>query len=228
MRKIFLIAFIFLFAAQICSAAPPEINRIVANSQARQSFVLTSAEGDKYDVCIVGEDEKILADWIWAQGDEIFSGKYSAYLDKSDSATLKLQDVQLFANAHSAESPQRINVTQLDRDGFYRVKGMGGLPDFLVSKIQITGGGVFFVKIFVIKDGRLQQVNFLDAKKKLQDSRDTGFEPITCTGDGKISVPWWTNAAGSEGRYITTYTFDEDKLILRHVNTKKISSPHAN
>ena len=225
MRKIFLAAFIFLFAAQICSAAPPKINRTVADTQARQSFTLTSAEGDGYDVCIVGEDEKILDDWIWAQNDKIFSGKYFAYIDKTDSATLNLQDAQLFANAYSAENPQRINITQQNRDGFYRVKGKGGLPDFLVSKIQITGGGVFFVKIFVIKDGRLQQVNFLDDKKKLQDYCDTGFEPITCNGDGEISVPWWTNAPGSEGRYVTTYTFDANKLILRHVNTKKISSP---
>ena len=222
MKKIFYVtALLIIFAAQICSAAPAEIDRTSANFQARQSFTLTSVEGDKYSVCIVGEDEKILEDWLWAQGDKIFSGNYSAYIGKENSATLTLQDAKLFADAYSAEDAQRINVTQLDRDGFYRVKGKYGLPDLLVSKIQITGGGYFATKIFVVKDGRLQLVKFYDAKK-LQDSRDTVSAPIAYRDDATIGVPWHTNAAPDAGSYVTAYMFDLDNLILSPAYTNKV------
>ena len=95
-------------------------------------------------------------------------------------------------------------------------------PDLLVSKIQITGGVVFDVKVFVVKDGKLRTVKFLN-EGNLGDARDTGFEPITYLGDGKISVPWWTNAPGSEGRYRTIYNLDVENLILVPSYTKKTS-----
>ncbi|MBQ7454243.1 MAG: hypothetical protein IJS69_04250 [Selenomonadaceae bacterium] len=227
MKKFFTVALMILFAANICRAAPASIDKTTANFQARQSFMLTSAEGDKYDVYIIGEDEKILYDWLWAQGDKIFSGNYFAYINKINSATLNLQDVKLFADIHSAENAQRVNVTQLDRDGFYRVKCRGNLPDLLVSKIQITGGGAFAVKIFVVKDGRLQQVKFIGDKfngnvGKIQDSRDSTSNPIICNDDGTISVPWHSNVAGIAGSYITVYMLDVDNLILSPAYTNKL------
>lgn len=223
MRKIFLLVFMFLFAAQICHAAPTQsMQRETAGSNARKSFELRSVEGKIYGVRIVGYGEKILDDWLWAQGDKIYSGEYFAYLAEKNSSTFALQDVKLFADAYSAADSQRINVSRDNRDGFYKVISVKNFPDLLVSKIQITGGGVFNVKIFVVKTGKIQTVKFLN-EGNLGDARDTGFEPITYLGDGKISVPWWTNAPGSEGRYITVYRFDVDNLILIPAYTKKIS-----
>lgn len=189
---------------------------------ARKNFELRAVEGKIYSVRIVGRDEERLHDWLWAQGDEIYSGKYSAYLAAKNSSTFALQDAELFADAYSKTESQRINVTRSNRDGFHKVSGVKNLPDLLISKIQITGGGVFNVKIFVVKDGKLRHVKFSD-DGNFRDAHDTGFEPITYLGDGKISLPWWTNAPGSEGRYVTVYRFDTDNLILFPAYTRKTS-----
>ena len=223
MKKFFTVALMILFAANICRAAPASIDKTTANFQARQSFMLTSAEGDKYDVYIIGEDEKILYDWLWAQGDKIFSGNYFAYINKINSATLNLQDVKLFADIHSAENAQRVNVTQLDRDGFYRVKCRGNLPDLLVSKIQVTGGGHFAMKIFAVKNGRLQAVQILDDDKKfLHATFDTISTPVKYLDNGTLSIPWHTNVMPGAGSYETIYMLDADNLILIPAYTNKL------
>lgn len=221
MRNFFAAALMILFAAHICSAAQSALDRTTADFRARQSFELRSVEGAVYSVRIVGEDEKLLHDWFWAQDDEIFSGNYFAYVGTKNSATLNLQDAELFADAYSAENPQRINMTRTNRDGFNFVSGVDSLPDLLVSKIQITGGGYFNMKIFVVKDGRLQQLNFIGDDGKAQNSRDTIASPTTYRDDGKISVPWHTNAAPDAGTYETLYTLDIDNLILIPAHTNK-------
>ena len=224
MRRIFFATttFVLLFA-QICYAATT-LNRSDADSRARQSFSLRSVEGEMYDLRIVGDGETVLTDWLWALDDTIFAGDYSAYLCDANSDTFTRQDVELFANNFGGEHPQRINVTRDNRDGCHKVTGVNGLPDLLVSKIQITGGGFFDMKIFVVKNGRLQTLQF-PGDGSFKTSRDTGFEPTTYRDDGTISVPWWTNAPGSEGRYVTFYRLDADNLTLSPLRTEKTWSP---
>ena len=222
MKKFFIAAWMIFFAAQVCCAAPSTIDRSTADSTARQSFELRSVEGNYFDVYIVGENENILDDWLWANGDTIYAGDYSAYLGTENSATLARQNVELFADNYGDKHPQRINVTRDNRDGCYVVRGVNGLPDLLVCKIQITGGGYFAVKIFVVKDGRLQAVKFQNDKGTLQDDRDTTPKSITYLDDGTISLPWHTNVAEVAGSYVTIYMFDADNLILIPAYTNKL------
>ena len=222
MRKFFIGALIILFAAQIGYAAPQTLDRATADSKARQTFELISAEGDSYSVRIIGENEKLLTDWFWAAGDKIWTGNYFAYIARRESSTLTLQDVQVFAQNFNSEHPQRVNATLANRDGVHLVTGLNGMPDLLISKIQITGGGVFDVKIFVVKNGRLQQVKFIGDNGKLQDGRDSTSRPTVYLNDGTISVPWHTNVAPAAGSYDTVYMFDIDNLILIPAYTKKL------
>ena len=221
MRRIFFVTALLFVFAQLCYAEPSTLNRSEADSRSRQSFTLRSVEGKIFDVYIVGDGETILTDWLWAFDDTIFAGDYSVYLGDANSDTFTRQDVELFANNYGGEHPQRINVTQPNRDGCHKVTGINVLPDLLVSKIQITGGGFFDMKIFVVKNGRLQALRF-SGDGNFKTSRDTGFEPTTYRDDGTISVPWWTNAPGSEGRYVTFYKLDADNLILSPLRTEKI------
>ena len=227
MKKFFIVtALLMLFAAQICYAAPQSLDRATANSRARQLFEINSAEGVWHSVYIVGEDEKLLTDWTWAPGDRIWTGNYFAYVGQKNSSTFALQNVELFAKARYDEHSQRINVTRSNRDGFIRVKGVRGLPDLLVSKIQVTGGGYFDMKVFVVKDGRLQLVKFLgEDKKTLSDTFNTVGTPMTYLDNGTLSVPWHTNAAPDAGSYVTVYMLDVENLILIPAYTNKISSP---
>ena len=224
MKKFFIVACMILFA-HICCAAPSTIDRSTADTTARQSFELRSVEGNYFDVYIVGDNEKILDDWLWANGDTIYAGDYSAYLGAENSSSLARQSVELFADNYGDKHPQRINVTRDNRDGCCVVRGVNGLPDLLVSKIQITGGGYFAVKIFVVKNGQLQAVKFQNDDGKLQDDRDTIFKPITYLDDGTISLPWHTNVVPQAGSYVTVYMFDADNLILIPAYTKNIWSP---
>lgn len=225
MKRIFFVTALMLVFAQVCFAATSTLERSTADSQARQSFELRAVDGKIFDVRIVGDNEKSLTDWFWAQDDEIYSGDYFAYLAAKNSSTFELQNVQLFANNYGGEHPQRINLTRANRDGCYKVTGVNGLPDLLVSKIQITGGGFFDVKIFAVKNGRLQELKIQSADGKLRNGRDTGFDPITYLDDGTLSVPWWTNAPNQEGRYVTVYMLDAENLILTPAYTNKIWSP---
>ena len=222
MRKFFTAVLIILFAAQIGYAAPQTLDRATADSRARQTFELISTEGDSYSVRIIGEDEKLLTDWFWAKGDKIWTGNYFAYIARRESSTLTLQDVQVFAQNFNSEHPQRVNATLANRDGVHLVTGLNGMPDLLISKIQITGGGVFDVKIFVVKNGRLQQVKFIGDNGKLQDGRDSTARPTVYLADGTISVPWHTNVAPAAGSYDTVYMFDLNNLILIPAYTKKL------
>ena len=223
MKRIFFVTALLILFAHVCYAAT--LDRSTADSQARQSFTLRCVEGNYFDVRIVGDGETILSDWFWAHGDTIYAADYSVYLGDENSSTLTRQDVELFANNYGGEHPQRINVTRPNRDGFYVVRGVNGLPDLLVSQIQITGGGYFDMKIFVVKNGRLQELKFQNREGKLQNHRDTITTPTTYLDDGTISVPWHTNAVPDVGRYVTVYMFDADNLILIPAYTNKTWSP---
>ena len=228
MKKFFIVtALLILFAAQICYAAPQSLDRATANSQARQLFEINSAEGVWHSVYIIGEDEKLLHDWVWAPGDRIWTGNYFAYIGQKNSSTFALQNVELFAKARYDEHSQRINVTRSNHDGFIRVKGVRGLPDLLVSKIQVTGGGYFEMKVFAVKGGQLQLVRFLDDDKKtLRDTFSTVGSPMTYLDNGTLAVPWHTNATRSvAGFYETVYMFDVENLILIPAYTNRVSSP---
>ena len=173
---------------------------------------------------IIGEDEKLLSDWIWASNDRIWTGNYFAYVGQKNSSAFTLQNVALFDSRD--KDNQRINVTRSNHDGFHRVKGVRGLPDMLVSKIQVTGGGYFDMKVFVVKNGRLQLVKFLgDDKKTLSDVFNTVGTPMTYLDNGTLSVPWHTNAAPDAGSYVTVYMLDVENLILIPAYTNKVSSP---
>ena len=224
MRKIFLVALMVLFAAQICHATPTTLDSYDAQSLARKSFNLRSVEGAWYEVCIVGEYEKTLSDWIWARNDKIFTGNYYAYLGKKNSSTFTLQNVELFGSyGRIGDVYHRINMTRPNRDGFSVIKGVRGLPDMLVSKIQVTGGGYFEMKIFVVKNGRLQLVKFLDKdKKNFRNTFNTTSNSTTYLDNGTISVPWHTNAAPYWGSYITVYMLDVENLILIPAYTNKL------
>lgn len=228
MKKFFIAtALLILFAAQICYAAPQSLDRATANSRARQLFEINSAEGVWHSVYIVGENEKLLHDWIWAPGDRIWTGNYFAYVGQKNSSTFALQNVELFGSyGHVGDVYQRINVTRSNRDGFIRVKGVRGLPDLLVSKIQVTGGGYFEMKVFAVKNGHLQLVRFLDDDKKtLHDTFNTVGSPMTYLDNGTLAVPWHTNAMPGAGSYETVYMFDVENLILIPAYTNKLSSP---
>ncbi|MBR2518945.1 MAG: hypothetical protein IKE46_04055 [Selenomonadaceae bacterium] len=222
MKKFFTVALMILFAAQICYAEPPQaMQRETAKSRARQSFNLCSVEGAWYEVYIVGEKEKIWVDWQWARNDEVFTANYHAYLGKDYSSSLALQNVELFGRY--GKDNQRINMTSPNRDGFSVVRGVNGLPDLLVSKIQVTGGGGFEMKIFAVKNGQLRVVkSFVKDKKTLNESFITISTPTTYLDNGTISIPWHTNAMPGAGSYVTVYMFDVQNLILIPAYTNKI------
>lgn len=224
MKRIFFVTALMIVFAQLCFAATSTLNRSDADSQARQSFELRAVDGKIFDVRIVGDDEKLVTDWFRAPEDTIYAGDYSAYLTAANSDTFSRQDVELFADDHDKNYPQRINVTRDNHDGFYFVRGVNNLPDLLVSKIQITSFA-FAVKIFVVKDGRLQLVKFQNDKGTLQDSRDSDFRPMTYLDDGTISLTWHTNTVPDVGTYATVYMLDADNLILIPAYTKNIWSP---
>ena len=227
MRRIFFVTALLILFTHVCYAST--LDKSVADSQARQSFTLRSVEGKIFDVRIVGDGETVLTDWLWGNDDTIYAADYSAYLGDANSDTLTRQDVELFANNYGGEHPQRINVTRPNRDGFYKIMGVNGLPDLLVSQIQVTGGGYFDMKIFVVKSGRLQLVRFLDDDKKtLRESFNTYSKPATYLDDGTLSIPWHTNAMPAAGSYETVYMFDADNLILIPAYTKKTWSPRQN
>ena len=221
MKKFFIVAFLILFAAQICQAATQTLDRTTADSRVRQSFELTSVEGDSYSVRIIGENEKLLHDWHWAKGDDIWTGDYFAYIARRESQNFELQNVEVFAQNYKNEYTQRINLTQPCRDGVYLVTGLNNMPDLLVSKIQFTSGA-FDTKIFAIKNGRLQQLKFLKDDKTFQNGRDSSVKPVTYLNDGTISVPWYSNVAPVAGSYVTIYMLDVDNLILIPAYTNKL------
>ena len=221
MRRIFFVTALLILCAHVCFAAST-LNRSEADSQARQSFTLRSVEGSFFDVRIVGDGETILTDWLWALDETIYAGDYSAYLGAANSDTFTRQDVELFADSYG-EHPQRINATRDNRDGFCKVTGVNNLPDLLVSKIQVTGGGYFEMKVFAVKNGRLQAVQFLGRdKKSVHASFNTISTPVKYLDNGTLSIPWHTNAAPEAGTYETVCMFDADNLILIPAYTNKL------
>ncbi len=221
MKRIFFVTALLILCAHVCFAAST-LNRSEADSQARQSFTLRSVEGNSFDVRIVGDGETILTDWFWALDETIYAGDYSAYLGAANSDTFTRQDVELFADSYG-EHPQRINATRDNRDGFCKVTGVNNLPDLLVSKIQVTGGGYFEMKVFAVKNGRLQAVQFLGRDKKaVHASFNTISTPVKYLDNGTLSIPWHTNAAPDAGTYETVCMFDADNLILIPAYTNKL------
>ena len=225
MRRIFFVTFaLMILFAQICHAEPPRtMDRSTAKAKARQSFTLRSVEGAWYEVYIVGYDEVILVDWQWGRDETIYSADYFVYLGKDYSSALARQNVELFAEARYGQHSQRINVTRPNRDGLSKVTGVNNLPDLLVSKIQVTGGGHFAMKIFAVKNGRLQAVQILDDDKKfLHATFDTISTPVKYLDNGTLSIPWHTNVMPGAGSYETIYMLDADNLILIPAYTNKL------
>ena len=225
MKRFLTVAFLILLSAQVCSAVPPQsLDKASVDTRARKVFELNSVEGIWHSVYIIGENEKILNDWIWAPNDKVWTGNYFAYVGQGLSSTFTLQNIELFDRY--GKNNQRINMTRPNRDGFYIVKGVCGLPDLFISKIQITGGGYFNMKVFVIKDGRFQLVRFLDNDKKtLREAFSTIGSPTTYLDNGTLSVPWHTNVTPDAGSYVTVYMLDVENLILIPAYTNKIQSP---
>ena len=221
MKKFFVILFLFLFTAQVCQAEPPlTMEKTTAKSHARQSFNLRSVEGAWYEVYIVGEREKLLVDWLWAPNDEIFTADYHVYLGSDNQSKLSLQNVEFFGRYD--KDNQRINMTRPNRDGFHRVEGVNGMPDLLISKIQVTGGGYFDMKVFAVKNGRLHLVKFLNKDNQtLYENFNTTSVPTTYLDNGTLYVPWHTNAMPGAGAYVTVYMLDIDNLILIPAYTNK-------
>lgn len=234
MKRILLISlFVTLLITSIAFAKPVDtLSDDTAASKARVSFLMSSVNGIPHNVYIVGEHEKLLgSDWTWRQYntyEEIWTGTYYAYLDKPGDSLAALQSVYLFSvrtyqNANPSWPAQRINVYYPNYDGFYIVKGKAGQPDILVCTSRDTGGGSFTAKTFIIKNGKLQLLRFMNKEHKINESHNIGFDRLYYLDDGTLAVPWWTNDPVMHGRYTTVYMLDIDNLILISSYTNKIT-----
>ena len=222
---------LFLLVVGINSAfafLPGSVSTEEASSRARVTFLMNSVENMPYNVYIVGENEKLLgSNWGWRQQnvhEEIWAGKYYAYINESNGSVAARQPVSLFreetyASNNNSWPPQRINVHYPNYDGFYVVKGKMGQPDILVCTSRETGGGYFSARVFVIKDGFMKLVRFMDQEQSTKETIMIGFDRIYYLDDGTLAVPWWTNAGrgsfgGGAGKYTTVYMMDIGNLIL--------------
>lgn len=74
-------------------------------------------------------------------------------------------------------------------NGFYLAKGKAGLPDILIRTERITGSGGFATQAYIIKDGKLNQLKYLDEKNVIY-TRTAGGKPFHYLDDGTFAVPW--------------------------------------
>ena len=228
-RIIGLILFLLIVGINSVFALPPgSMSTEEASNRARVAFLMNSAENMPYNVYIVGENEKLLgSDWTWRQQnvhEEIWAGKYYAYVSESNGSVAARQPVSLFqeethASNNNSWPPQRINVHYPNHDGFYVVKGKAGQPDILICTIRVTGGGIFLARAFVIKDGSLKLLRFMNQEQSMRETHRISFDRIYYLDDGTLAVPWWTNAGNGPfgrgaGKYTTVYMMDIGNLIL--------------
>ena len=227
-RSVIMAIGIIVLLTNVVLAQPPNIlSNETTSARARVSFLMSSVENIPHNLYIVGINERRLDDrWPWRQFDkheEIWTGKYYAYVNRPGDSKSVLQTVPLFnSKTYQTTNPsQRINVHYPNYDGFYLVKGKAGQPDILVCTIRQTGGGSFSARTFIIKNGKLQLMRFMGEEQKIRDSHIIGFERLYYLPDGTLAVPWWTNSPEMHGRYTTVYMIDVDNLILISAYTNK-------
>lgn len=221
LNKIFLpFCLAFSFCLPLAQAyLPPQLGVQEAMQKARVSLAMKSVEGTLYDVYLVSDDEQYLGGkYFWAKDpyESNYQGHYSAYLTPSgQSGTAEKQAVDF--------STQRRNGTRStlvisgyggNRNGFYVAQGKGGLPDILVLTQRMTGGGRFLTTAYVIKEGSLQPLRYMNQDRHIKKGHSAGFKKLHYLDDGTFAVPWWSNARPGGGRFITVYMLDVKDLLL--------------
>ena len=210
----------------VLAAPPKSLTESQVASYARVALVMSSVEGNSYDLYVASDDDHLMTQkYMWKSHDdeENWVGHYYLYLKPVNS---KEKAVRQNVRLYNENFPRHKNQTMiLDRNypnynGFYLAKGKAGLPDILIRTERVTGGGGFATQAYVIKDGKLNQLKYLDENKNVFYTRIAGSKPFYYLDDGTFAVPWWTNIKPG-GSFITVYMLDSNNLTLIPAYTVK-------
>lgn len=222
-------AIIFLSLGTTISEAtvPTSIDKSIIASKARLSFLMSSVEKINYDVYIVGYNERTIGskDWIWAHDPYgiIYAGDYFPYITPTTSNQAPaLQYLYLFGseryiadhNNNNTYPNQRISTDGNTYDQIYIAHSNHGEPDILVSTIQAYGGGMTESRCFIIKNGKMQLLRFMNKSQEIRECFYTNIKHIYYLNDGTVAVPWWTNAGEHRGGHLSVYMLDTVNNIL--------------
>lgn len=205
----------------------------MAIQKSRVSYLMNGTDGKMYNVYIVGDNESYdreFSTWKKTPDDRVYKATtYGAYVCDSDDTVSMLQSVQLFGEHKTAGGYVYMNLTNPSYvGGIYLIKGVNGEPDILVSAAQLYGSGAVDYRCFVIKNGSLKQLKFMDENQSFHfDVVGTHQKPYTLD-DGTIAFPWFRRTSlTSDGRKIQGGSFtsvfmpDFTNLILIHGYTYK-------
>lgn len=223
-------AFVLLVLLLLCSnfayaQAPATMADSVAMGKARVSFVMHDANGDIYNLYIIGENESFVgagnSSWCATETDQVYEASwYDAYLTGPNSRIAVIQDVSLFGYSKNEQYKQYINLTAPSyRSGVYLIKGVNGQPDILATAMQMTASFVDY-RFFAIKNGELTPMKLMFSNQRT-GTRMVGIHKRAYgLDDGTIAIPWVRQGMKGmtgglkSGRFISVFMPDFTNMIL--------------
>lgn len=222
LKKLFLpFCLAFSFCLPLAQAyLPPQFSTQEAMQKARVSLAMKSVEGTLYDLYLISDDEQYLGGhYFWAKDpyESNYQGHYTAYLAPSGNNVPAQQQAVDFSTQrrNGTRSTLVISGSGGNRNGFYVAPGKAGMPDILILTQRMTGGGSFLTTAYLIKEGSLQPLRYMNKNRYITKGHSAGFKKLHYLDDGTFAVPWWSNARPGGGRFITVYMLDvKDRLLV--------------
>lgn len=163
---------------------PASLTVAEAAAAARQTLAMQSLEQQKYKVYVISDDEKYIGShyyWAGKEPEKNWQGHYYLYLQAAGSDNVVKQNFYQYMFV--------INPAEPDKNGFYVVPGKAGLPDILVHTERLGIDGAYDTTAFLIKDGSLQQLRYINKNGRLMYSHHAGRPRLYYLDDGTFAVP---------------------------------------
>lgn len=222
-RKICFMAVMVLaiMTSTVFAMIPDTMDVQTAMNRSYETLLINSVDGTKYNVFLISDNAKYTEKYLFEENG-IYAGDFYVYL-------ARVGDETAFLQKHI--TPFRtVDTDGLTPNGCFVITSKTGMPDILENISRSSGGGGYSAWFYVIKDNRLQKIQFMDQNRKikrgpfsLDEYRER--EAARYLDDGTFYIHWWTNAWPDVGTYKTVYMFDYKNLIMIKAYTYK-KSPH--
>ena len=212
--SILVMSILFIMTSSVFAMVPDTID--VHTARSWETLLVNSVDGTKYELLLLSDNAKYQEKYL-SETNGLFVGDFYVYLVRLGGDVAFLQK-----NIHPFST---LDFDGLTPNGWKVITSKTGMPDILENITRSSGGGGYSANFYVIKDNRLQKIQFMNQNRKIYrnpisiDNREK--ESVRYLDDGTFYVHWWTNAWPDAGTYKTVYMFDIKDLIMIEAYTYK-------
>ena len=231
-RKTSLMAMLILviMTSSVFAMIPETMDTQTAERRSMETLLINSTNGTRYELFLISDNARYISDdplykKVYGRDalkdDYIQEGDFYVYIARLGGETAFLQkNIGPFSTLDTAGR---------SKNGCYVIPGQNGMPDILeraTSRIMCGSDTSYAAQFYVIKDNRLQGIQFMRQDRRIESSSKLwgwiyGDDAVKYLDDGTFYIQWYENVWPRVGSYKAVYMFDYQNLIMIEAYTYK-------